>query len=97
MNISRFSRRGMAVAGGSILIALSAAACGSGGQGPSTTTSTTPTTTTTTTTTPQPSSSPAPTEKSLSPTGGNLFSPGVTAPGAPTVQPGTHPGLNGTP
>lgn len=36
------------------------------------------------------------TEKSISPTGGNLFSPGVTAPGAPSVAPGLHQASNGS-
>jgi len=40
---------------------------------------------------------PAPTEKSVSPTGGNLFTPGVKAPPAPAVPPGQHPGINGIP
>jgi hypothetical protein len=37
------------------------------------------------------------TEKSISPTGGNRFSPPVKAPPAQTVSPGRHPGLNGIP
>jgi hypothetical protein len=41
---------------------------------------------TTTTTTP----SVAPTEKSLDPSGGNLFTPQVTAQPAPTEPPGVH-------
>jgi hypothetical protein len=32
----------------------------------------------------------SPTEKSISPTGGNLFTPPVIAPPAPTAVPGTH-------
>jgi hypothetical protein len=32
----------------------------------------------------------SPTEKDLSPTGGNLFTPGVKAPPAPTEPPGIH-------
>lgn len=79
----------MAAAGGAALVAmgvLTAGCSNNGGQSPSTTTTTTTTTT---------SSSVAPNEKSISPTGGNLFSPGVTAPGAPNVAPGLHPGLNG--
>jgi type IV secretory pathway VirB10-like protein len=60
---------------------------------------TTPTTTTATTT---PTSStagapPSPTEKSINPTGGNLFTPPVTATPAPNVPPGQHPGINGVP
>jgi hypothetical protein len=55
------------------------------------------TTTTTTTTTSPPAPAPAPTEKSINPTGGNLFTPPVVAPPAPTVPPGQHPGINGIP
>jgi hypothetical protein len=59
-------------------------ACGGGGkEGPS---STTPTTTSTTTSAPPVSS----TEKSINPTGGNLFTPPVKAPPAPTGVPGTN-------
>jgi hypothetical protein len=32
----------------------------------------------------------SPTEKSINPTGGNLFTPPVKAPPAPTAIPGTH-------
>lgn len=40
----------------------------------------------------------SPTEKGISPTGGNKFSPTVVAPPAPTMPPGTHHhGLNGLP
>ena len=35
---------------------------------------------------------PPPTEKSITPTGGNLFSPPVKAPGPPTPAPGNEPG-----
>jgi hypothetical protein len=83
------------LAGGGALVVMGAvtAGCGtSANQAPSTTT-----TTTTTTTTSSPSSTPAPTEKSVSPTGGNLFTPGVKAPPAPAVSPGQHPGINGIP
>ena len=81
------------LAGGAALVVMGAvtAGCGtSANQAPSTT----PTTTTTTS---SPSSTPAPTEKTLSPTGGNLFTPGVKAPPAPAVPPGQHPGINGIP
>ena len=92
-------RRRMAVAGGAVLIVVGAftAGCGtSGNQAPSTTTTTTtPTTTATTTPAPPTSSEPAPTEKSINPTGGNLFTPPVVAPPAPNVPPGQHPGING--
>jgi hypothetical protein len=83
----------MVVATGSALIAIGAfaSACGNGGQAPSTTT-------TTTTTSPSSSAAPpSPTEKGVSPTGGNLFTPGVTAPAAPNVPPGQHPGINNVP
>src|SRR4029079_12013074 len=101
-------RRRITVAGGAVLIAVGAvtAACGTrGNQAPTTTTTTTTKTTTTTTppTTTPPStpparpatSEPAPTEKSINPTGGNLFTPPVVAPPAPNVPPGQHPGING--
>jgi hypothetical protein len=81
------TRRLMAAAGGAALFAMGVLTAGCGGNGGQT-----PSTTTTTTTT---SSSPTATEKSINPTGGNLFSPGVTAPGAPSVAPGLHPGING--
>ena len=96
MDLHCVDRRRMAVAGGAVLIAVGVltAGCGtSGNQAPS---STTTTTTTTTTTAPPPSSTPAsPTEKSINPTGGNLFTPPVVAPPAPNVPPGQHPGING--
>jgi hypothetical protein len=88
----RRPRDWMALAGGVVLIALGAltAACSTGNEAPSSTT-----TTTTTTTTP-PSSAPAsPTEKSIDPSGGNLFTPTVVAPPAPAIPPGQHPGING--
>jgi hypothetical protein len=93
MNSKLIDRRTLAVAGGAALIALGAltAACGNAGNQAPTSTTTTTTTTTTPSTTPPPS----PTEKSISPTGGNLFTPPVEAPGVPSVQPGEHPGING--
>ena len=89
----RISRLRMVVASGSALIAIGAfaSACGNnGGETPSTTT------TTTTTTSPS-AAAPTPTEKGVNPTGGNLFTPGVTANPAPNVPPGQHPGINGLP
>ena len=89
MSSTRIGRRMLVVAGGAAIIAMTAA-CGNGGnQAPSSTT--------TTTTTPSSAPPPAPTEKSINPTGGNLFTPPVQALGAPTVQPGQHPGINGVP
>jgi hypothetical protein len=90
MNSQRFGRRLALIAGGAAIVAMGAlTACGGGGnESPS---STTTTTTTTTTSAPAPS----PTEKSINPTGGNLFTPPVTATPAPGVPPGQHPGING--
>ena len=87
-------RRLAAVAGLSAVIAMGAmtAACAKEEKAPPTTT----TTTTTSTTTPTSGTS-APGEKSINPTGGNLFTPPVVATPAPNVPPGQHPGLNGAP
>ncbi len=89
------SRLLMAIAGGAALIAIGgfATACGSSGEQAPTST----TTTTTATTTPSSAAAPTPTEKGVNPTGGNLFTPGVTANPAPNVPPGQHPGINGVP
>lgn len=64
-------------------------ACGSGTeQAPSTpATSTAPATPTSATATPSPVE---PTTKELNPTGGNLFTPEIKAPPAPTEPPGVH-------
>jgi hypothetical protein len=71
-----------------VLIGLGALIAGCGGNEKPAPSSTTTTTTTTTTT---PSSPPvSPTEKNLSPTGGNLFTPPVKAEPAPTEPPGVH-------
>jgi hypothetical protein len=97
----RRPRDWMALVGGAVLIAMAGLTAGcstTGSHAPSSTTTTTTTTTTTSTTTTTPSSAPvSPTEKSISPTGGNLFTPGVLAPPAQTVPPGQHPGINGVP
>jgi hypothetical protein len=84
----------MAVAGGAALVAIAglATACGNSGQQAPSTTSTT-----TATTSASSAAAPAPTEKGVNPTGGNLFTPGVTANPAPNVPPGQHPGINGVP
>ena len=78
---------GVAVLAG---LAASIASCsGNGSNAPSTTQS--PTTTTTTTQSPTPAAPPpAPTEKSINPTGGNLFTPTVHAAPAPTAIPGNR-------
>jgi hypothetical protein len=92
MNSDHIGRRLAAVLGGAALISMGAvlAGCANGGnQAPTTSTTTTPTTTTS-------STAPAsPTEKSISPTGGNLFTPPVSATPAPNVPAGQHPGING--
>jgi hypothetical protein len=80
------SRRLAAISGVSAIIAMGAmtAACGKETEAPETTTTTT-------------TSAPAPSEKSINPTGGNLFTPPVQATPAPGVSPGQHPGINGVP
>jgi hypothetical protein len=90
MMSSRKARRLAATAGMGALIAMGAlTACGEGEKAPETTTPTT--TTTTSTTTPAPPAPPvAPTEKSINPTGGNLFTPPVKAPPPPTAIPGDN-------
>ena len=80
------------VGGAAVLAGLAASitSCsGNGSNAPSTTQS--PTTTTTTTQSPTPAAPPpAPTEKSINPTGGNLFTPTVHASPAPTAIPGNR-------
>lgn len=94
---TRVSRRRTVIAIGSLIVAGGMlAACGTSGQQAPSSTSTT-TTTTTTTTSPTSAAPASPTEKNVNPTEGNLFTPGVTAPGAPNVAPGQHPGINGVP
>ena len=90
MESSRLARRLAAVAGGIAIVAMGAltASCAKEEQkAPETST----TTTTTPTTTSSPATpAPAPSEKSINPTGGNLFTPPVIAPPAPTEPPGVH-------
>ena len=97
MTSNRLRPRRIAFAGGTFLVVMGAviAGCGNGGnQAPSSTTTTTTTTAPSSTPAPPP---PAPTEKSISPSEGNLFTPGVKAPPATGVAPGQHPGINGIP
>jgi hypothetical protein len=77
------TRRVAAYVGGAAVLAMIGftAACGSSEKAPETTT---PTTTTSTTSAP----AVTPTEKSINPTGGNLFTPPVKATPAPTATPG---------
>ena len=86
------TRRLAATAGMGAIIAMGVlSACAKEEKAPETTTPTTTTTTTTTTTAPPAGGAPvAPTEKSINPTGGNLFTPPVIAPPAPTAIPGDH-------
>ena len=87
MKSGRTVRRLAATAGMGAIIAMGAlTACGQGEKAPETTTPTTTTTTSATT------SAPAPTEKSINPTGGNLFTPPVKAPGPQSPAPGNLPG-----
>ena len=88
MRSHRMARRVAAYAGGAAVVAMVGltAACGGGSdKAPETTTPST-------TTAPSSSSAPSvtPTEKSINPTGGNLFTPPVKAPPAPTAIPGDN-------
>jgi hypothetical protein len=87
MKSGRTVRRIAATAGMGAIIAMGAlTACGQGEKAPETTTPTT----TTSSSTSAPAPAPAPTEKSINPTGGNLFTPPVKAPPAPTAIPGDN-------
>lgn len=90
MSSHRVTRRIAATVGGTAIIAMVGltAACGSSQEKAPETSTTTTTTTTTAPSTPPPSVSP--TEKSINPTGGNLFTPPVKAPAAPTAIPGNN-------
>ncbi|MCW2518766.1 MAG: hypothetical protein JWR46_1385 [Mycobacterium sp.] len=86
MRSNRLARRVAAYAGGAAIVAMVGltAACGGGSQ------KAPETSTTTTTTAPSSAPSVTPTEKSINPTGGNLFTPPVKAPPAPTAIPGDN-------
>ncbi|OCB60951.1 hypothetical protein A5729_31980 [Mycobacterium vulneris] len=92
MKSGQLTRRLTVIAGGAAVIGMISftAACGTEEKAPETTTPTTTTTTTTTPATPAPPPPVEPTEKSINPTGGNLFTPGVKAPPAPTAIPGDN-------
>lgn len=80
MKSNRLGRRIAAVVGGGAIIAMIGltAACGTEEEkAPETTT-------------PSSTSEVTPTEKSINPTGGNLFTPTVKAPPAPTAVPGDN-------
>ncbi|AKS35582.1 hypothetical protein [Mycolicibacterium goodii] len=91
--MKQLTRRLTVIAGGAAVIGMISftAACGTEEEAPETTT---PTTTTTTTTSPAETPAPPPpvepTEKSINPTGGNLFTPSVKAPGPQTAIPGNR-------
>ena len=87
--MGRGARRVAALAGGAAIVTMVGltASCAKQEQKVPLTSTTTSTTTTTTTSAPP---SVAPTEKSINPTGGNLFTPPVKAPPAPTATPGDH-------
>jgi hypothetical protein len=84
----RSARRLGAIAGGAALIAMGGLTAGCGTSNNPSPSSTTTTTTTTTTTSVAPPVTP--TEKSINPTGGNLFTPPVKAPPPATAIPGNH-------
>jgi type IV secretory pathway VirB10-like protein len=91
MKSQHMARRLSAVAGGLAIVAmvgLTASCAKEEEKAPET--STTTTTTAPTTTSPPAPPPPSPTEKSINPTGGNLFTPPVYAPPAPTAPPGVH-------
>ena len=93
MRSGRLARRLPVIAGGVAIIATVGltAACGrEAEEAPPTTTTTTTTTTTATTPPPPPAPPVAPTEKTINPTGGNLFTPPIIAPPAPTAPPGDN-------
>jgi hypothetical protein len=89
MESVNLTRRLAAVAGGVAIVAMVGvtASCAKEEQKAPETTTTTTTTTTTAPPAPPPAS---PTEHSINPTGGNLFTPPVYAPPAPTEPPGVH-------
>ena len=97
MDSRLLGRRLVAISGLSAIIAMGAitAACAKEEKAPETTTTTTTTTTTPATT--GAGAPPSPSEKSINPTGGNLFTPPVQATPAPNVPPGQHPGIGGVP
>ncbi|MBJ7387698.1 MAG: hypothetical protein JHC55_24765 [Mycolicibacterium sp.] len=85
MKSNRLARRIAAAVGGTAIVAMVGltAACGTDEEE-------SPETTTTTTTTETSAPSVSPTEKSINPTGGNLFTPSIKAPPAPTAVPGDN-------
>jgi hypothetical protein len=94
MSASRLHRRSIAGVAALVAIGILAAGCTKSGSREQQ-----PTTTPRTITTPT-SSIPSPTQKSLSPTTGNLFTPPTPHPPAPppaTLPPGSFPGIYSIP
>jgi len=87
-SLGRRIAAGIGVAAIAAMVGLTAACGGGGEKAPEETT----TTTTTTTTSSPAAPAPAPTEKSINPTGGNLFTPPIQVPGPQTPVPGNEPG-----
>ena len=93
MENSNAVRLARVVGGAAVLAGLAASITSCSGNGSNAPSTTQPPTTTTTTTTPSPTPGappPAPTDKSINPTGGNLFTPTVHASPAPTAIPGNR-------
>ncbi len=86
------ARRVAALVGGAAIVTMVGvtASCAKQEQKAPETSTTTTTMTTTSPATPSAPPSVAPTQKSMSPTGGNLFTPTVKAPPAPTAIPGDN-------
>ena len=88
--MGRMARRVAALVGGAAvatMVGLTASCAKEEQKAPETSTTTTTTTTSAATPAPPP---PAPTEKSINPTGGNLFTPPVKAPPPATAVPGDN-------
>ncbi len=92
MRSGRMARRLVATAGMGAILAMGVlTACGSKeAPAPETVTKTVTETAAPPAMPAPPPQAPAPTEKSINPNGGNLFTPPVIAPPAPTEPPGVH-------
>ena len=84
MSSGRMARRLVATAGMGAILAMGVLSACASKEAPA------PETVTKTVTETAATPAPAPTEKSINPTGGNLFTPPVQAPAAPTAIPGDH-------
>jgi hypothetical protein len=89
MDSHHLGRRIAAISGVTAFIAMGALTACAKEEKKAPETTTTTTTTTSSATSPA-APAPAPTEKSINPTGGNLFTPPVKAPSAPTAPPGDN-------